>query len=172
MLRFDEVTVHAPTIANPMIDRLRRAGIGLLGTIRADGSPRVSPIEVSLHDDRLWLGMMPGSMKLLDVVRDPRVALLTPVADRDDLGGEGKLFGHLVPVADPTQAEAVLRAHAEAAGFDPEAVAGSPLFELLVTGAAWQHVDGDTFVTRSWRPGGPVLVRRRAGATGEPVDES
>lgn len=172
MLRFDEFTATVPAIAAPLTARLRTAGLGLLGTVRADGSPRVSPVEVSLHGGRLWIGMMPGSTKQRDVARDPRVALLTAVADKDDLGGEGKLFGRLDRVHDDATVTAVLGAHAEAAGFDPEALAGSPLYELLVDAAAWQHVAGDAFVTLSWRAGGDLRRRRRVGATGQPVDVS
>lgn len=170
MLRFDEFTATVPAIADPLTARLRTAGIGLLGTIRADGSPRVSPVEVSLHGGRLWIGMMPASTKHLDVERDPRVALLTAVADKDDLGGEGKLFGRLDRVTDAATVDEVFGAHAEAAGIDPEALRGSPMYELLVAGAAWQHVDGDAFVSSSWHVGAPVRRRRRVGATGLPED--
>ena len=54
----------------------------MLGTLRRDGSPRVSPIEVAFHDGRLYVGMMPGSTKSLDVERDPRVSLVTAIADK------------------------------------------------------------------------------------------
>jgi Pyridoxamine 5'-phosphate oxidase len=100
-LHFDEFSSLAPEIAERVLDRFRTTGLAILGTIRSDGSPRVSPIEVAIHDGRVYVGMMPGSTKHLDVVRDPRVALLTPVADRHDIGGEGKLFGRLEAVDAP-----------------------------------------------------------------------
>jgi|GEM_PF-388736 len=173
MIHFDELLRTAPDVAEPILLRLRETGIGLLGTLRADGSPRVSPIEVAVVDDRLWLGMMPGSRKQVDVLRDPRVALLTPVRDREDVGGEGKLFGRLEPVTDRALADRLLASAAEAAGFDPDAVAGSPMFELVVDAAAWQHVAGDEWRTLSWREGNRLRRRRRVGATGasEDVDE-
>src|SRR5215218_6243852 len=98
MCTFSQLEASAPDLATPIRERLAGTGLALLGTIRADGSPRVSPIEVTIHDGHLYVGMMPGSRKAVDVARDPRVSLLTPVADKDDLAGEGKLFGALRPV--------------------------------------------------------------------------
>ena len=46
MISFDELLRTTPDVAMPIASKLRSAGLGLLGTLRADGSPRVSPIEV------------------------------------------------------------------------------------------------------------------------------
>ena len=169
MISCSELHALAPSIATPIFDTLRRTGIGILGTVRRDGSPRVSPIEVSIQDGGLFVGMMPESQKLRDVVRDPRCALLTPVADREDVAGEGKLFGRLERL-DGVRGADVLRAAATQAGIDPEVVAGSPAFELVIDAAAWQCVMGETFTTLSWRLGAPVRLRHRVGALGLPVD--
>jgi hypothetical protein len=159
----------APSILDPIREVLERTGIGILGTVRRDGSPRVSPIEISVQDGDLFVGMMPDSAKARDAFRDGRCCVLTPVADRNDLGGEGKLFGRLVPL-DGDDAEARLRVAAQQAGFDPELVRGSPAFELRIDGAAWQRVDGETWTTLSWRLGEAVRLRHRRGATELPVD--
>jgi hypothetical protein len=55
----------------------------LLGTIRADGWARISPCEAYLVDGDLMLGMMWRSRKALDLLRDPRLTIVTPQADRD-----------------------------------------------------------------------------------------
>jgi hypothetical protein len=170
MMTFSELHTTAPEIAEPIAGRFRTSGLGMLGTLRRDGSPRVSPIEVAIHDGRLYVGMMPGSTKFHDVERDPRISLVTALADKDDLGGEGKLFGVAARITDAAAAARILRAAADASGFDPEAVAGSPMYEVLVSGAAWQRVEGDTFVTTSWSPHDGVRHRRRDGATGAVVD--
>jgi hypothetical protein len=49
-----------------------------IATLRADGSPRISGIEVELRDGELWLGSMPGARKGADLRRDPRFALHGP----------------------------------------------------------------------------------------------
>jgi hypothetical protein len=170
MITFAELRAAAPDIAGPIADRFERSFLGMLGTVRRDGSPRVSPIEVGFHDDRLYVGMTPTSAKRRDVERDPRISLVTALADKDDLAGEGKLFGVVALVTDVVRVAAVQGAHAEATGFDPDTIAGSPLFEVLVGGAAWQLVDGDAFVTRSWSASGGRRHRRRVGVLGAVED--
>jgi hypothetical protein len=77
----------------------------LLATLRRDGSPRISGIEASFTDGELWLGMMPGSRKALDLRRDPRLALhtasLDPPDDPTGWPGDAKLAGRAVEVDDP-----------------------------------------------------------------------
>ncbi len=170
MISFDEFRTAAPELAAPILDRFATERFGLLGTVRRDGSPRVSPIEVALHEGRLTMGMMPGSAKMLDVRRDPRACLLTPVTDRMVPTGEGKLFGRIEEVHGE-DAERLLRAMvAELEGAEWEDLAGSPVFEMRVAAAAWQGVHGDAWETRSWSVGGGSRHRRREGATGLPED--
>jgi hypothetical protein len=170
MITFAELRATAPDVADPIAARLETSVLGMLGTIRRDGSPRVSPIEVAFHDGRLFVGMMPGSTKSRDVERDPRISMVTALADKDDLAGEGKLFGIADRVTDVDQAERILRQHAIDGGFEPESVAGSPLYEILVSAAAWQYVEGDAFVTRSWSAADGLRLRRREGATADVID--
>lgn len=70
-----------------------------IATLRLDGSPRISGIEVGFDDGSVWVGMMPGSVKALDVARDPRVALHSPTVDPPDdpsgWPGEAKLSGRV-----------------------------------------------------------------------------
>lgn len=160
MIDFAELTRTAPEVADPIAARFAATGLGMLGTVRSDGSPRVSPIEVGPFEGRLYVGMMPGSQKHRDAVRDPRYCMVTAIADREDLGGEGKLFGVLDAVTDPDRADAILRHHAEAAGFDADALTGSPMFELLIDRAAWQQVIDDAWTTLSWRDGVDGVRRR------------
>ncbi|WP_162942467.1 pyridoxamine 5'-phosphate oxidase family protein [Desertimonas flava] len=170
MLTFAELADRAPTLTAPITERFVAARLGLLGTIRADGSPRVSPIEVGLFEGGLFVGMMPHSHKRRDVARDPRVCLLTPVADHTDVGGEGKLFGVLEQVTDAARAERILRHHAADGDFDPETIVGSPMFELLITAAAWQRVDGEVWTTTSWNPTDGLRERRLADPMAEMTD--
>ena len=44
------------------------------------------------------------------------------------------------------------------------------MYEILVSGAAWQFVEGDAFVTRSWSEADGLRLRRREGATADVVD--
>jgi hypothetical protein len=74
-----------------------------MATLRKDGSPRISGIECNFDAGELWLGMMPDSFKVADVLRDPRVAIHSASDDSDGTSswpGDAKLAGRLVEVTD------------------------------------------------------------------------
>ena len=81
-------------------ERIDATGVLLLGTIRADGRPRISPCEPYIVDGELLLGMMWRSKKALDLLRDPRLTLATPRADREGADGDLKLYGGVREVED------------------------------------------------------------------------
>lgn len=60
MASFDDLQTAAPTIADQLAAKLAATGLGLLATTRADGWPRVSPIEVSIIDGGSAWGACPG----------------------------------------------------------------------------------------------------------------
>jgi len=172
MLTFAEFEAVAPEIAAPIRAKLEDKGLCFLATLRRDGSPRISPLEVSFLQDGLYVGSMPGATKARDLQRDPRCALLTPITDKDDLSGEGKAFLHAIEITDPARARELLVQAVE--GTDDMDIDDfgddSHMFELRVTGAAWQRVEDDTWVTTSWVEGQAVRHRRRDGASGEVVE--
>jgi hypothetical protein len=90
----------APELAASGRELLERFGFVLVGTIRRDGAPRISPVEVHLVNGHLMLVMIPHSRKARDVRRDPRVVLQTPVLQAQDPGDELKLRGRVVEVDD------------------------------------------------------------------------
>src|SRR5260370_38633560 len=78
----------------------------VLATLKGDGSPRVSGIEVEFADGELLMGMMPGSVKVQDLRRDPRLALHAasedPPQDDPTRGvGDAKIAGRAVEVGTP-----------------------------------------------------------------------
>ena len=63
-------------------ERMEATGLVLLGTLRKNGFPRISPVEPLLTMGRLYLGMMWQSRKALDLLRDPRCTVHSTVSDR------------------------------------------------------------------------------------------
>ena len=86
----------APQIARPGAARLRAARVALLGTLRPDGFPRISPVEPYIAGGQLLIGVMAWSTKANDLRRDPRCVLHSAVADPDSGEGELKLYGSAV----------------------------------------------------------------------------
>jgi hypothetical protein len=80
-------------IARLGVTRLSAARVALLGTLRPDGSPRISPIEPYLAGGELVTGALAWSRKAADLRRDPRYVLHSAVTDPDAGEGQLKLYG-------------------------------------------------------------------------------
>jgi hypothetical protein len=171
MTTFADFETAAPAIAEFVQARIDATGLCFVGTTRADGWPRVSPMELFVCDGRLYVGSMPNAVKARDLQRDPRCCVIMPLADKDDLVGEAKLFCRAREVTDVAEWDAVRAAFIELRGMDPIGdPGGAHLFCLDVEGAAWQRVEGDDFRTTSWRAGEPVRERTRSGPDGQSRD--
>jgi hypothetical protein len=92
----------APEVARLGKARLAAAGVAMLGTLRRDSSPRISPVEPYLAGGRLLVGAMTWSGKAGDLRRDARYVLHSVVTGPDSGEGELKLYGSAVvlPQAD------------------------------------------------------------------------
>jgi len=100
MLRWVDFEEAAPELAKLGRERLERFGFLFVATVRADGGPRVNPVEAYVVDGHLVLNMMWRSLKALDLLRDPRAYLHTPITDRLGAPGEFKLTGRALPIDD------------------------------------------------------------------------
>jgi hypothetical protein len=133
----------APALARAARARLEATRVALLGTIRADGSPRISPIEPYFTPDELLLGAMADSLKARDLRRDPRCALHSAISDPDAGDPEFKLYGRAVEIeAADVPAAAWWLSHPRGAAY---------VFTLDLESAAsiaWALEHGEMTVTR------------------------
>ena len=104
-MRWSEFSEAAPELAAAGRRRLEATGLCLVGSIRKDGSPRISPCEVFFVHDEPLLGMMWMSRKARDLLRDPRLVLHSATCDRDGGEGDFKLYGRAVDVLEPNVRE-------------------------------------------------------------------
>jgi hypothetical protein len=100
-MRWEAFTESAPELATLGMDGFREQNLCLVGTLRSDGWPRISANEVYFVEGELMLGMMPNSLKSRDLVRDPRITVMTPQCDREAKRGDFKIYGRVTDVADP-----------------------------------------------------------------------
>jgi hypothetical protein len=100
-MRWDEFTEACPEIAERAAERFRAQELCMLGTLRTDGAPRISPCELDFAAGHLILGMMWQSRKALDLLRDPRCVLHTCTTDRMGTEGDAKIYARAVDVDDP-----------------------------------------------------------------------
>ena len=87
-MRWSEIERSQPRLAELGRRRLLGPGVVLVGTIRRDGTRRISPVEPFVMDGDLWLIMMWRSTKAIDLTRDPRILVHSVITSRD--GGEGE----------------------------------------------------------------------------------
>ena len=92
-MNWAEFTQASPELADLFRERLDKTGLALIGSIRKDGTPRISPLEADVFEDHLLLGMMWQSRKALDLLRDPRCLVHSVVANKDGKDGEVKVRG-------------------------------------------------------------------------------
>jgi len=93
---WSELADAQPRLAALGHRRLLDQGVVCVGTIRADGTPRLSPVEPSVLDGVLWLSMLWRSTKAADLRRDPRILVHSVITSRDGGEGEFKIRGRAI----------------------------------------------------------------------------
>jgi hypothetical protein len=74
--------------------------VALLGTLRRNGTPRISPIEPGLTEGELLFEAIAWSGKAHDLARDARCVLHSAVTALDAGADELKLYGRAEPLGD------------------------------------------------------------------------
>lgn len=154
-MNWADFTSAAPDFARTVEERFGAFRHHVLATLRRDGSPRTTGLEVRFLRGELWLGMMPDSLKALDLRRDPRFALqANPGPDSAMGGGDVRISGRAAEVVDT----ALKAAYVE----EVEPPQPFHLFRTELTEVVRTYVEDDTYlVVEVWRPGAPVRTLRR-----------
>jgi hypothetical protein len=155
-----------PEFAKTVEDRFGGGGSGVspvkhsthhtIATIRKDGSPRTSGLEVQFFQGELWFGMMQGSVKALDLRRDARFALQTNPGPGTGMGGgDVRISGRAVSVESGTARDAYVK--------EVEPPQPFHLFRTELTEVVRTYVENDEYlVVKIWTtPGTPVRTLRR-----------
>ena len=100
-MRWDEFAAACPELAGLGEERLRGRELCLIGTLRRNGYPRISPCEPDFVDGELMLGMMWRSPKALDLRRDARCVVHSVLSSRSGEEGDFKLYGRAIEVHAP-----------------------------------------------------------------------
>lgn len=115
-----------------------------IATLRRDGSPRISGIELIFRDGELLFGSMWQGVKALDLLRDPRFALHS-ASDGDDFQGDAKLAGTAEEI-EPPEGERMHLFRADVTELVLISLGGDPPDHMLV---------------ESWHPGRGVTTLKR-----------
>jgi Pyridoxamine 5'-phosphate oxidase len=147
-----EFEAAEPGLAGFVRERLEAHRHRVMATIRADGSPRISAVEITIAHGELWIGGLPGSRKFADLHRDQRMALHSGSDDPPDFRGDARIAGRAIAIHDPDQKAAFL----DAAGGGPPGP--FELFRLEIDEVSTvQEADSrDHLLIELWRPGEPI----------------
>jgi hypothetical protein len=144
MASWEAVTHDAPEFAQRVRAVFDVRKHKTMATLRADGSPRISGIEITFGPDEIRFGSMPGAMKGRDLRRDPRLAVHSPTVDppEDDpsgWSGEAKIAGRAVADGAPP----------------PPGTPPSDQFRIDISEVVLTYVGrpADHLVVESWQPG-------------------
>ena len=99
-MKWDEFEAGAPDLAALARGEFERHGMALVGTLRKDGSPRISCVLPYVLDGELYLGMMWRSRKAVDLLRDSRLVLHNPISTNQGDEVEISLRGRAVEIDD------------------------------------------------------------------------
>jgi hypothetical protein len=140
MASWQEIEQDAAEFAAKVKARFEVGTNKTIATLRRDGSPRISGSEARFVSGEITFGMMGGSMKLLDVRRDPRIAMHSPTIEpaAENWPGDAKLAGIAVEL--PAQG-------------NPSDGSGHFRMEITEATLTYVGVPADHLVIETWHPG-------------------
>ncbi|HEY4928830.1 MAG TPA: pyridoxamine 5'-phosphate oxidase family protein [Acidimicrobiales bacterium] len=139
-----------PDLAALAEARMAEDGLVLVGTLRANGWPRISPVEPLIVGDELYLGMMWRSRKAMDLLADSRCVVHTTVTDKGGTKGDVKVYGRVRDVVDPDVRERYGVALEAAIGWRPDG--DFHLFAVDVVEVGFFRVVDGGHDVRTWHP--------------------
>jgi pyridoxamine 5'-phosphate oxidase-like protein len=160
MPSWSEIEAEAPELAAQARRILDARKHKTIATLRRDGSPRISGIELSFRNGEAWVGSMWRAVKALDLQRDPRFALHSNSPDPlpggrfpEDQPGDAKLAGRMEEITDPERVREI----------NGSEVGRSHLFRAEIEELVVIRIDGDPpeLVIESWHHGEGVTRRTR-----------
>jgi Pyridoxamine 5'-phosphate oxidase len=148
-------TSAEPDLAKTVEERFGAFTHHVLATLRKDGSPRTTGLEVRFLHGELWLGMMPDSLKALDLRRDPRFALQANPGEGQTMGGgDVRISGRAIEVEDGDAKGAYVT--------EVEPPEPFHLFRTELTEVVRISVEDEKYlVVQVWKPGQPLRTTKR-----------
>ena len=117
-MKWEEFESQAPELVALARMEFERSTMMLVGTVRKDGSPRISCVLPSILHGGLYLGMMWQSRKAVDLLRDPRLVLHNTMSTNRGDEVEISIYGRAADVREATVRQRYLAAAPEWQGRD------------------------------------------------------
>jgi hypothetical protein len=149
MARWQDVVDEEPAFAAEVQTVFDTHKHKTIATLRRDGSPRLSGLEVEFVGGEAAFGMMPASRKAADLRRDPRTEIhstsVIEEGEEQSWAGDARISGRAREVTDPEERKRYTDAPPEA----------HPLFALDIERVVRIKVEGKPphLLVQTWRPG-------------------
>jgi pyridoxamine 5'-phosphate oxidase-like protein len=141
-MQWSDLIAQQPSLGDIAHEKLIKPGVLLIGTIRRDGSPRISGVEPLIMDGHLWLSMLKDSSKARDLARNPRI-VLNSIVTGPEPGSEIKAPGSVHPEPDHSIQERYAHTVATKIGWQP-IVGHFTLFTVHIDNVTYIGYDLDT----------------------------
>lgn len=105
MVSWREFQELAPELAGVAERRFADHEFVMMGTLRKDGWPRISPIEYTVFEGDFTMGGIWQAKKALDLLRDSRCVVHSATTNKNGQEGDAKLYGHALPIAPEREEE-------------------------------------------------------------------
>lgn len=139
MATWSDFSAQAPELAGLALGRFDSTELVLLGTRRADGWPRITPVEFTIFDGDFVIGMMWQSKKALDLLRDGRCVIHSTTSEKDGQQGDAKLSA-IARQLEPGRTEPYWQHIEQKLGWRPEGPAHAFVFDIV--SAAYVRLSG------------------------------
>ena len=162
MATWSEFAAAAPRISAIFIRRhTATRNLCMLATLRADGSPRISPMEPRIFEGELVLVGMPGTTKFHDLNGDPRFCLHTATVDTEVADGDAKLWGQVHDLQDEALHQRFAGDLFADIGLDLRGQKFAPFYVADVTSASSVEVEDGHLDITIWKAGEQERVVRK-----------
>ncbi|KAA0023280.1 pyridoxamine 5'-phosphate oxidase family protein [Antrihabitans cavernicola] len=162
MTNWTEFAAAAPRVSETFVRRHKATGnLCMLATLRADGSPRISPVEPRFFEGELWIVGMPNTTKFDDLARDPRFCLHTATVDTEVKEGDAKLWGVVEDVSDDAVRARFTQDIFDETGMDCRDEKFDHFFRADLTSASSVQVADEHMDVTIWKAGQAEKVVRK-----------
>jgi len=126
-----------------------------IATLRRDGSPRISGVELIFAAGDTWFGSMRDALKAHDLQRDPRYAIHSGSDDPPDWIGDAKLSGSSEEVFEQSVLDVVMAEASPEAREAEHRIEAMHLFRLEIAELVWVGLNDsrEKLIIDSWHPG-------------------
>ena len=149
-MNWDQFKQSAPDMASLAEERFQGHRLALVGTLRRNGRPRISPVEPLVVEGVLYFGMTWRSRKALDLLRDSRITVQSIVSNRDGTEGEFKLYGRAEDVQSPETRRLYLQAVHRELGYELSEDEPFHLFAVDIESAGYLVIENGAQRERVW----------------------